>query len=199
MFVYVGVDKENFAVKVGITNTNGTKRLKNHNQGQDMFYFELVFEKEFTKETAQECEKKLLGILRKKYDHVDKNITGKTETFVRPDDLDEVVEYCITYIQDFTEERAEEYARMRANYNKYTYTDVQKFLTAMKYLCGFWHMPYDDRVQEQTLHDLFHCGLATEFYYEARKDDKLLTQTGARNYMLTRQEFIPYNGCEEHY
>ena len=47
MFVYIGLDNENRAFKVGITKSTVKERLAGHNHSQDNFYFEEYFSKEF--------------------------------------------------------------------------------------------------------------------------------------------------------
>lgn len=202
MFVYVGVDEDNYAVKVGITNTTPEERLKNHNGAQDMFYFKYFYAKEFTKETAKECEKQVLKILRKKYDQVEQAISGKTETFAGEDIFEEVRDFAVKYVSEFTEERAKEYEWMKHNYNKYVFNCVDKFEEMIAYLCSLNDVPFDERVSIQTLRDIYHSGFATSYVYKCKQWPNLLYQDEARKYLLTNTEHIPYSytcAGEEHF
>lgn len=172
MFVYIGIDTESRAFKVGITKATAKKRLKEHNLSQDYFYFEEYFSREFTELSARHCEKQVLRRLNKKYDHVEVDAVGKTETFQLGELHEEALSFTLQFIKDFKEEDKAEFDKMVANKKKYDFTNFDKFVGYMGILCANYNLPLTERVTLRTLKEIHEAGMASEFTYACGKVNK---------------------------
>ena len=172
MFVYIGLDNENKAFKVGITKSTVKDRLAGHNHSQDNFYFEEYFSKEFTEASAKHCEKQVLKILRKKYDHVEVDAVGKTETFQLGDLHEEGLKFAVEFVKDFKESNKEEYDKVIESKKKYDFTDFEKFKEYVGTFCSNCSFPLTERVTLTTLRQIHGNGLASKFTFACTKENK---------------------------
>lgn len=184
MFVYIGVDEESKAFKVGITKLTAEERLKTHNLSQEHFYFKEYFSKEFSEASAKHCEKQVLKHLRKKYDHVEVDGVGKTETFQLGDLHEEGLGFALKFITDFKEEDKAAYDKILENKKKYDFSDFNRFKEYVGTFCANCSFPLTERVTLNTLRKIHEADMANKFTYACSKENK--------NWALERfaQEFV---------
>ena len=172
MFVYVGVDKENLTIKVGITKQTVKQRLANQNVSQDNFYFEEHFSRDFTEEAARFCEKQLLKALRKKYDHVEGYAVGRTETFELGEHFDEGLKFAVNFVKQFEETDKEAYDKAAESKKKYDFSDFNRFKEYVGNICANNSFPLTERVTLTTLRQIHEAGMASAYTYACSKENK---------------------------
>lgn len=200
MFVYIALDEEANVIKVGIS-IEPDKRVHKLSLDQDALVFKLHHCKEFDKETAKLLEKKLLGYMRFKYNHIDYKFSGCTETF-RIEDKEEynnVVEFCKKYVDSFAvrEDMDQEYLSMR---ERYRFDTVEKFLEYMSNYYRYYSTDSIDRISEITLRLIHRHGGASDYTKLLRDFSyKYSNEDAASKFARGLIESFPENNNEEHF
>lgn len=202
MFVYVVVDEANLTIKVGVTKQTVKQRLANHNSSQDNFYFDEYFSKEFTEGAARLCEKQLLKLLRKKYDHVEGYASGRTETFELGDAFQEGLAFAVNFVKEFEETDKEAYDKAAENKKKYDFSDFNRFKEYVGTFCANNSFPLTERVTLSTLRRIHAAGMASSYTYSCSKENKhWALDRYAKEYVCRKTtELIESDGVgEEHF
>ena len=200
MFVYIALDEEANVIKVGIS-IEPDKRVYKLTLDQDALIFKLHHCKEFDKETAKLLEKKLLGYMRFKYNHIDYKFSGCTETFRIEDkeNYNNVIKFCTEYIDNFAsrEDMDQEYLSMR---ERYRFDTVDKFLEYMSKYYKYNNTDSIYRISEITLRVIHRHGGASDYTKLLRDFPyKYSSEEAASKFARGLVDVFPENNKEDHF